>query len=88
MLQMLTCLLFAFAGVATGKVVDFEQAGAVPDDDSLATAVKNGGIFNTSLLSLAEGDTLLFPNKTFHLMGGIKVRIVAYMMLGRVVLIS
>ena len=57
--------------VAGAKTVDYEANGAKPDDDSLATEVFNGAILNASLASLAPGDVLVIPNKTFHLMGGV-----------------
>ncbi|CAK0886840.1 unnamed protein product, partial [Prorocentrum cordatum] len=58
-----------------GAVVDFEvDAGAVPDDDSNATVWKNGAAMNATLAALRPGDTLLLPNKTFYLMGGIQAR--------------
>ena len=55
------------------KVIDFEKdAGAVSDKDDLDTCWKNGGLINTTLASLKPGDTFVFPNKTYHIMGGIK----------------
>jgi len=57
---------------AAAAVVNFQtDAGAVPDDNSLKTGWKNGGILNSTLAALRPGDTLLIPNATFHLMGGI-----------------
>ena len=57
---------------AAAAVVNFQtDAGAVPDDNSLKTSWKNGGILNSTLAALRPGDTLLIPNATFHLMGGI-----------------
>ena len=54
------------------KVIDFEKdAGAVADRDDLDTCWKNGGIINTTLASMQPGDTFVFPNKTYHIMGGI-----------------
>ncbi len=59
--------------VAAGRVWDFEKdVGGLPDDDSDATYWKNGGLVNETLAKLERGDTLLFPNKTFHMMGGIQ----------------
>ena len=58
--------------LAAARVFDIEaDGGAVPDDDSLAACWKNGGAFNATLKLLQDGDTLLVPNKTFHMMGGI-----------------
>lgn len=53
-------------------VVDFEaDAGAIADLDDLNTSWHNGRLLNESLAALESGDTLLVPNKTFTLMGGI-----------------
>ena len=66
-------LLCGSALCGHAAVVNFESdAGAVPDDDSNATVWKNGAAMNATLAALKPGDTLYFPNKTFHLMGGIK----------------
>lgn len=53
------------------KVVDFGEAGATPDHSSLATERANGALLNASLASLQPGDTLVIPNATYHVMGGI-----------------
>ena len=53
------------------KVVDFGKAGATPDHSSLATERANGALLNASLASLQPGDTLVIPNATYHVMGGI-----------------
>jgi hypothetical protein len=50
------CGLFAASRAA---IIDFEaDAGGVAEDDSLASAWKNGGLINTTLASLQAGDTL------------------------------
>jgi pectate lyase len=57
------------------RVINFEtDSGAIPDDKTTTTTWKNGGFLNTTLASLQPGDTLLIPNKTFYLMGGIKAK--------------
>ena len=56
---------------SSAKVLNFEDLGAIPNDDSLETCWHNGGIFNKTLTMLAPGDVFFFPNTTFHLMGGI-----------------
>ena len=67
-------IMVLFAGTHA-KLINFEiDTGAIPDDDSLATAWKNGGLMNTTLGSLVSGDILFIPNKTFHLMGGIQAQ--------------
>jgi polygalacturonase len=70
LVSLLICLSSAFA-----KVVDFEKdGGAKAGDYSWDTVWKNGAALNTSLQSLAPGDTFVVPNKTFAIMGGIKVQ--------------
>ena len=70
-------LMLASAGA---KIYDFEaDAGAVPCkktffsscDTKTAQAVKNTAAMNRALAGLAPGDTLLVPNKTFSMMGGV-----------------
>jgi len=66
-------LLVAPIAVAA-RVIDFEvDAGGIVDLDDDATAMKNGALMNSTFASLTSGDTLIFPNKTFHVMGGIMV---------------
>ena len=68
-------LLFACVlHVVAGAVIDFEAVGGVPDDASEAACWKNGGLVNSTLGKLQPGDTFVFPNKTFHLMGGIMAK--------------
>ena len=55
------------------KVYDFSRMGGVANDDSESIQQKNGELFNSSLAQLKEGDTLVFPNTTFYMMGGIQV---------------
>merc|ERR1712110_554643 len=56
-----------------GKIVDFEEYGGIADDMSNERAWENGRLMNESLNSLEPGDIFLVPNKTFLVMGGIKV---------------
>merc|ERR1711936_819941 len=56
-----------------GKVVNFEDAGGLPDDFANEAAWNNGRLMNLTLASLMPGDTFLIPNKTFMMMGGIRV---------------
>jgi len=56
----------------TGKLVNFEEQGAIADDLGLDIAWKNGGVMNETLNSLQPGDIFVVPNKYFYLMGGIK----------------
>ena len=57
------------------KVFDLEEEGAVPNDSSLATCWKNGGVFNDTLSRLQSGDTVVLPNATFYMMGGSLVNV-------------
>ena len=67
-------LLPLIALLAEGKVIDFElDVGGIPDDISEEIAWFNGGLLNTTLPALLPGDTFIFPDKTFYLMGGILV---------------
>jgi len=69
-----TCVFALLFSAALARVIDFEKDGlAVPEDKSLATAWKNGAILNATLRSLKPHDILVIPNKTYHVMGGIKV---------------
>eukprot|EP00658_Telonema_sp_P-2_P060320 TRINITY_DN49267_c0_g1_i1.p1 TRINITY_DN49267_c0_g1~~TRINITY_DN49267_c0_g1_i1.p1 ORF type:complete len:461 (-),score=57.61 TRINITY_DN49267_c0_g1_i1:259-1641(-) len=56
-------------GVSRGSLINFEEAGAVANAD--AAGANNTALFNTLLSKLAPGDTLVVPNKTFHVAGGI-----------------
>jgi len=53
-------------------IVDFNQIGAIPDDFSDRAAWHNGILLNHTFTELEAGDTLLFPNMTFHMMGGVQ----------------
>jgi hypothetical protein len=55
------------------QVVDIEKDGGAKSDDlSWDTVWKNGAVLNTTLQALSPGDTLVIPNKTFYVMGGIQ----------------
>ena len=57
---------------ARGALVDFEAAGATPGrKSSTKVAFTNTAILNRTLASLNIGDTLVIPNKTFVVMGGV-----------------
>merc|ERR1719186_1360747 len=55
-----------------GRLYNFEEEGAIPDDMSERTSWTNGILMNKTLSLLKPGDVFLVPNKTFLLMGGIK----------------
>lgn len=64
------CLLCS----AAGRIIHFESDhGALAEQDDSATWAKNKGAMESALASLQPGDTLLIPNKTYHIMGGIHV---------------
>ena len=51
---------------------DFEALGAIADAADLPTMNANAALLNRTLQAgLAPGDELRFPNKTFHLQGGV-----------------
>jgi len=67
--KLVLSLLFS---LTTGRVVNFEDEGALPDDFANEVAWSNGRLMNQTLASLMPGDTFLIPNKTFMMMGGIR----------------
>lgn len=64
----LACLV---TGAAAATVFDFAELGGVTDDDSSIAEWRNGGLVNDTLARMQPGDTLLFPEGTFYVMGGI-----------------
>ena len=64
-------LLLLLLPLASAKVLDFETLGAIPNSGTHAHVLANGALLNATLAQLQPGDTLLVPNKTFSLMGGI-----------------
>lgn len=67
-------IVLSTCATVLADTIDFEATGGIADDFTLATAWHNGGLLNKTLNALAPGDTLVIPNKTFHLMGGILVQ--------------
>ena len=58
--------------VAHCAVYDFEALGAIPGSSNTTTLDRNAVLLNRTLqTTLLPGDELLFPNKTFHLQGGV-----------------
>ena len=86
MLRYLLVLFFSCFITCESRVINFEEAGAAPDDLSNDIAWINGRLMNETLNSLApgytqqyfnifilfSGDIFIVPNKTFLLMGGIR----------------
>lgn len=54
-----------------GKIINFADIGGITEEYSEVTAWKNGMLMNETLASLKSGDTLLVPEGTFYIMGGI-----------------
>jgi len=71
---MLGLIYLLLVSQVAGKLVDFESVGGIADELSDRAAWTNGRLLNSTLGSLAPGDTFLIPNKTFYTMGGIVVR--------------
>ncbi len=66
------CLCSCLVSVSFGAVLNIQDRGAIPDDDSMATCFKNAGVMNSTLAALQPGDTLYVPEgKKFWLIGGI-----------------
>jgi len=66
-------LLVTLSCVTTTRATlhNFLELGALPDDLSDIAAWHNGRLLNETLAALQPGDTLLLPNMTFYVMGGI-----------------
>lgn len=64
--------IFLYIGAAVAETVyNFAELGGIPNDDSSRAEWFNGGLVNSTLSLLEPGDTLLFPEGTYYLMGGI-----------------
>lgn len=71
------CIIIIGYGLIScfGKTINYElDMGGIPFDQSLDIVVKNRDLFNSANDLLSSGDTLVIPNKTFYLMGGIKLK--------------
>ena len=51
---------------------NYDEIGAVSDDNSLDILINNQQILNTTINQLKTGDSLIIPNRTYHLLGGIQ----------------
>eukprot|EP00041_Stephanoeca_diplocostata_P032431 m.1038095 g.1038095 ORF g.1038095 m.1038095 type:complete len:624 (-) comp24148_c0_seq2:3549-5420(-) len=56
---------------ARSTVYSIADAGAIAGDASEATMWLNGGVMNSTLQSMADGDTLYVPEGVFYTMGGL-----------------
>ena len=58
--------------VLFGDLINFEDVGAIPEDESYDSALSNGQLLNKTLANLQPGDVFFVPNKTYTLVGGIQ----------------
>ncbi len=66
-----TLLLLLLPILGFSKTFNFEDAGAKDNDNSEKTMRANTILVNQMLDNLTYDDTLVFPNKTFYVWGGI-----------------
>jgi len=59
--------------IVLSNLINFEERGGVPNDDSLLVVKNNSLIFNSVGSKLNMGDIFYFSNKTFHFMGGLQL---------------
>jgi hypothetical protein len=64
-------LSFAIAKCSAQTVINILDLGAVAEDPALSSCQFNTKVVNKALKLLRPGDTLLVPNATFHVAGGI-----------------
>lgn len=64
-------VLCGFLTISFGRTVDFERKGGIPFKNDLDTGVKNTALLNELLSNIGNGDTLYFPDRTFHFQGGV-----------------
>jgi hypothetical protein len=58
---------------AQARIFNFTEEGAVANQTDIDTEWFNMRLLNFTLNVMERGDTLLIPNETFHVMGGIEV---------------
>ncbi len=66
-----TLLLLLLPILVFSGTFNFEDEGGKANDNSLETMKDNTDLINNILEGLDPDDTLVFPNKTFYVMGGI-----------------
>ena len=71
---MRAAVLLTLASSAGARILNIAEHGAVPSDTTDATAWANGGVLNATFALMQPGDTLLIPNGTWFLYGGIWAR--------------
>ena len=69
------------AGACAGTVYNFGELGGIPDCDKSTSEWKNGGLVNDTLARMQPGDTLLFPEGRYYLMGGITATVSCALMI-------
>ena len=73
-----SCMLLSACVLGRMNFVDFEKIGGIPGNKTLGAQWWNFKVLNTTLSSLSPSTTLFFPNKAFHLIGGVKARRLAH----------
>ncbi len=64
--------VIVLADLVYSRVWNYEtDCGGIPGNSSLSTMFENGNILNQTLSRLNNGDSLVIPNNTYHLVGGI-----------------
>ena len=63
--------LGCFATPGATKTINFQEIGGIAVNKSLEVGLSNTRLMNLTLANLKPGDTLLIPNTTFWLMGGV-----------------
>lgn len=58
-------------GSASAAIFNFADLGGIPNDDSSKTEWHNGALVNRTMAQLQPGDTLVFPEGSFWVMGGL-----------------
>lgn len=53
------------------RVINFQLLGAIPFERNIDTAYFNRDLLNSALANLTIGQTLLIPNRTYYVVGGI-----------------
>lgn len=64
-------MLASLLGASPARVLSIAERGAVAGANSDAVMWANGGVINDTLRAIKSGDTLLVPNGTWHMYGGI-----------------
>lgn len=71
MLKIVFYNLIVLITLVSGKIINFEDEGAIRTSKSIDVAYKNRDILNSIFVSIQKGDTLIIPNQTYFVVGGI-----------------